>query len=361
MIAKRMRRLLIPILCGVTGLVAGILVQRAGWPARARDIIGETVARIQRRQGVPAVFKGVRYPGNPVLSTADGAWDAAVAGWGSVVRDREGYLFYYTGRSGEVDHRIGLALGADGLSWRKSDANPVLLPGPPRSWDERNVWCPIAWKEGGTYHMLYSGADHGDVKRVGHATSADGIRWTKDIANPVFDDPNEWARGRVEGWGLMKVGDTYHLWYSTLGPAAREIGLALSKDLVRWTPVQDSPVFAKGPGHDYSQFCPWPFRRGDAYYLIVSSRDSRNDHRLKLYRSPDPRFRPEDRTFLGFVLETRSDIHWEAGGYLDTPCVLADDLTMTVPLGREVWVYYTPKEKGDRRHTGLFTLDLGAP
>ena len=92
--------------------------------------------------------------------------------------------------------------------------------------------------------------------QVGYATSTDGISWTKHASNPVFNDPT-WATGATENWGVMKVGSEYLMWYTNFG--MRQSGIAVSTDLVNWTPHTTGPIFASsGIASDdrYSQFCP---------------------------------------------------------------------------------------------------------
>jgi hypothetical protein len=222
----------------------------------------------------------------------------------------------------------------------------------------------MVWKEGNTYHMLYSGANASNIKQVGYAISSDGIKWNKYGNNPVFNDPT-WAHNRTEGWGIIKADDTYYMYYNSLGPSRRETGVATSKDLIHWLPYQSTPIFATGYGYDWAQYCPWPFKYNGHYYLIVTCRNARKDHRFKVYRSTNPYFLPGEREFLGFVLKTHPEISWETEGYLDTPCVLADDITMSAFPNDEVWMFYTGATVFNRInnqnqvHTGLAIQDLG--
>ncbi len=94
-------------------------------------------------------------------------------------------------------------LGATG--WVKYVGNPVLAPPCPRwptceaakeaAWDSWDTEGPSVVKVGNIYHMFYEGDRRetaggtvtfnlGDA--IGHATSTDGIHWTKDPRNPVL-------------------------------------------------------------------------------------------------------------------------------------------------------------------------------
>jgi len=69
--------------------------------------------------------------------------------------------------------------------------NPVLSRGGAGAWDEGRVDNPVVLydPDDQLFKMWYSGrdADHHNG-RIGYATSADGISWTKYTDNPVFND-----------------------------------------------------------------------------------------------------------------------------------------------------------------------------
>lgn len=340
------------------GFCGGVLAQKVGIPREVKNYVLDTLAEIRKEPTRAPEWK--RYPSNPVLSPTKNSWDSMLTGYASVLKDEDGYKLHYTGQRTAKDHQIGLATSFDGKSWQKCKINPILKPGAPGSWDDWVVWCPMVWKEGSTYHMLYSGADTANIKQVGYAYSSDGINWTKHNNNPVFNEPNPWAHNKTEGWGIIKADDTYHMYYCSLGGSdRRQIGLATSTDLVSWTAYQNTPIFATGCGYNWAQYCPWPFKYNGHYYLVVTSHSARKDHRFKLYRSPDPLFLPERRAFVGFILKTHSEIPWETYGYLDTPCILADDITMSTFPKDELWMYYTAatvfnrKDNQNHVHIGL--------
>ena len=81
----------------------------------------------------------------------------------------------------EGDNGIGYATSADGIIWIKDSLhNPVLEPGPPGSWDEMQINQASVLFKDNIYHLWYSGVDFFNDNRIGHATSPDGINWTKD-------------------------------------------------------------------------------------------------------------------------------------------------------------------------------------
>lgn len=96
--------------------------------------------------------------------------------------------------------------------------NPTLVLSPSANiadWDGKFVMHPTVVKDGGTYYMWYSAHNSVDPQRIGLATSLDGINWTKSPANPVI--------GSVGEPSVIKVGDTWHMYYLGTGSAVQYI------------------------------------------------------------------------------------------------------------------------------------------
>jgi predicted GH43/DUF377 family glycosyl hydrolase len=192
---------------------------------------------------------------NPVLEGgAPGSWDAVTTFQPSVLKDDTTYHMWYCGHDGSLDHRqIGYATGSDSIHWSKYGSNPLLTPGPPRSWDDLFVESPEVLFIDGIYHMWYSGAD--DMYwQIGHATSLDGITWVKDTLNPVVrvGKPGSWDEQNVIQPSVVFDGTIYHMWYSGgVTPGWDwKTGYAYSLDGRNWVKVSvNNPVMGLGdPG-----------------------------------------------------------------------------------------------------------------
>jgi uncharacterized repeat protein (TIGR01451 family) len=289
-----------------------------------------------------------RYTGNPVLEGTSGEWDATGATFASVISDTTAgeYRMYYHGWgaiSPCTGSCIGLATSQDGQTWEKSSNNPVMTP-TLGAWDSGGVRVPMVWKEGSSdYRMIYTGRDSGGVMQVGYAKSTDGIDWEKqNSGNPVFNEPNAWAHNSTENWGVIKVGSEYLMWYSDLN-APRESSIATSTDLITWTPYASTPIFATSgvpTDYQYSQYCPFTFRYGGYYYVLVPSYTSLSDYsRYYLYRSSNPYFPTSDRHLMRVVHTPGTGGQWDALDN-DTPGVLTADVERDSFPGDRLWTYY---------------------
>ena len=152
----------------------------------------------------------------------------------------------------------------------------MLAPGTRGEWDGFTIASPWVLKDvdrGATrYRMWYRGCyfrgrDRGCA--IGHATSADGIRWQK-TKGPVFEPADPGERRRLHGVTVVRSGDRYFLWYSVtpelFGPRKPStLHLATSPDGLRWEAAgQVLATTERGPHamepsalHDGRQFHLW--------------------------------------------------------------------------------------------------------
>ena len=108
-----------------------------------------------------------------------------------------------------------------------SAENPVFRGGGPGAWDVKIRERGWILREGGVYHLWYTGYDgtREGIRQLGYATSPDGLCWTRWPGNPLC--PGEW----VEDMMVVKHGDTYYMFAEGLHDEAQ---LLTSKDRVNW-------------------------------------------------------------------------------------------------------------------------------
>jgi len=191
---------------------------------------------------------------DPVLVAGqEGEWDEAVVSCPYVLFLDGTYHMWYGGSTDPdlLSASIGHAISTDGISWQKDTLNnPVLTKGPSGTWDDTWVFKPSVLYIDGYFHMWYDAYNGTDEQvRIGHATSPDGVTWSRDPNNPVlsFGSSQSWDYPRVDGPSVIYDGNIYHMWYSGGHFFTWQIGYATSPhpDSL-WTKDPQNPVFARG-------------------------------------------------------------------------------------------------------------------
>lgn len=131
------------------------------------------------------------YEANPVLATGpEGSFDAGALGSMTVVLvDSVFHLYYETwgvrsDAEWDADEyeslTVGHATSRDGIHWSKDPENPVLESGGEADFDHTGVWDPFVLYEDGVFKMWYGGGG-GSQPNLGwaYATSDDGTNFEK--------------------------------------------------------------------------------------------------------------------------------------------------------------------------------------
>jgi hypothetical protein len=152
----------------------------------------------------------------------------------------------------------------DAASWTLAPATPVLTVAS-LQWDQGGNETPAVVFFGGTYHMFWTGYPDAWPSlnamnfKIGHATSSDGIAWTKD-ANPVLEPsgtPGNFDQYIVGEPGPVVFNNALYLYFTAvgvdagLGASLQTIGVVTSTDGVSWSaPKQafkpDQTVYPRG-------------------------------------------------------------------------------------------------------------------
>ena len=153
-------------------------------------------------------------------------FDASGVAHPSVIKDGATYVMYYVGLDSGGNAKIGRATAASANGPFSPSPNPVLDVGAGGAFDAVSVKDPVVVKAGaGDYRMLYTGVEtlEGEpIERVGYATSADGVTWTKGgvVLGPsltayAFDETG------VQPSGMLVDGSTLHVWTTAADPPSR--------------------------------------------------------------------------------------------------------------------------------------------
>lgn len=168
-----------------------------------------------------------QYSCSPVFSSNDPqarAWEReGIGGFDIVQREIFGAPFYqmwYSALGGTTANdgdEIGYAVSMDGMTWNRHPWNPVVRRGTHAgSWDRdaADVGCVAFDGDAGVFHLWYLGTNNGGIGTTfGHATSADGVFWDKDLLSPLdpFADTDS-ELGRVWGCDALYEDGQFHFW-----------------------------------------------------------------------------------------------------------------------------------------------------
>ena len=195
-----------------------------------------------------------KYTLNPVLSRgSSGAWDDDMLSSPCVIFDQGLYKMWFSGYDGTV-WKIGYATSNDGNAWTKYGSNPVHS-GSSGEWDANGVRDPWVLKVGNTYHMWYIGWVTTSGYYVGHATSSDGTSWTEDSSNPVFgpESENAWEQYYISNPCVSWENGRYVMYYTGAYTTNKQrIGIAYSQDGTTWSRDARNPFLDWGNASRFS-------------------------------------------------------------------------------------------------------------
>lgn len=230
------------------------------------------------------------HAGNPVFrGEGPGHWDAAIRERGWILRVGDVYHLWYSGYDGtrEGIKQLGHATSRDGLRWTRSQRNP-LCPG-------RWVEDGMVVRDGGTFYMFAEGPRPSEAQLL---TSADGVTWKPE---GVLDIRTTDGRRIDRPFGTPTVWLEEGAWHLFYERADLGVWLATTDDprSLRWNNVQDEPVLVPGP---------------DAYDAEMIAVDQIVKHRGVYYAYYHGSGRCAEgvaRTWSTNIARSRDLVHWE--------------------------------------------------
>jgi predicted GH43/DUF377 family glycosyl hydrolase len=133
-------------------------------------------------------------PGTVLSPGPYGSFDERSVADPYVIRAGGQYYMFYIGMDRARRQRLGVARSTDGVRWEKLRANPILELGAPGAFDEVGLGEPAVWSSGGSYWMLYTGRDRNERRKIGLASSPDGVHWQRDLKFPPIAGVEPWDR-----------------------------------------------------------------------------------------------------------------------------------------------------------------------
>lgn len=198
----------------------------------------------------------------------------------SVIRFGGRYLMYYS--IAAYDRKIaptnvpkgwaiGIAESSDLVNWKK--IGEIL---PEQECEKNGIVNGRIILLDGRLHLFYNTYGNGARDALCHATSADGVRFTRNPTNPVWHPSGEWNNGRAIDVDVLEFGDKLIMYYATRDPEGKiqmlhAIGADRNSDFGRdaWKSLMDGPVLK--PELSWETKCieaPSVVKRGDKIYLF---------------------------------------------------------------------------------------------
>ncbi len=192
-----------------------------------------------------------KYPGNPViLPTSINRQPAAPR---VILMPDGSYRMYFHSWAGGATPDVGRLATCSAAefpnTWHYQDLE-ILNNGITGAWDSKYVqtqnFIPPWDAPDGLWHMHYGGYDSQinsigtGTWRGGHATSIDGITWTRDPANPILNlGTDSWESIHVLPLGWCKINGLFYITYQGFYNGIWQLGYITSTDL--WTYTRHSP------------------------------------------------------------------------------------------------------------------------
>lgn len=188
----------------------------------------------------------------PVLLSSDVEYAELAALASSVHVDEDGtwVLYFYTWNSttnANANQQIGRATADNPLGPWSVDPAPVLEKGAADSWNSAGVMSPtvVRQQDGEGYLMYYDGLDDAGVRRIGVATSDDGINWQPSDDNPILDVTEDYEGDIVNQPRVVNTDDGYLMIYRTIergDVSSIALAAATSDDGITWEKSEQNPL-----------------------------------------------------------------------------------------------------------------------
>ncbi len=168
-------------------------------------------------------------PHNPILRVGPaGAWDNLAAKIPVAIRHAGQFHLFYSGRDGRAK-QIGFATSRDLIHWTKHPGNPVLRSRP-GEWDALLSTMPApVYQLDGRYYLLFRGMKSFYREQgLGVAVSDDLVHWRRFQNEPVMSPAEE-----ISSLAVAQTADGF-LGITQRISRAADRSYWLSKDLIHW-------------------------------------------------------------------------------------------------------------------------------
>lgn len=296
------------------------------------------------------------YGSNPIFSPT-GTEDNI--GFGSVWIDESTYhMFYFYNDSSDIA-QIGHATSSDGITWTRDTANNPIMTKSASGWDGENVNVPRVWKEGSTWYMIYRGYASATGYRLGLATAIEpGGPWTKSASNPILTGTEAWEL--YGGKSYIDQGDVIKVG-STYYMQYTSCGgiYERSTGMAYSDDLTTWTKYASNPIFTNGYFNAGLFKYGDHYYMATPKYridDIPPFTRIELWRSLSPLFTNREMVRTIAMCDEADSGAWNYRS-LDTPSILTDDIYRDSFPDDKIMMYISGSDTDHYWRMGLIEED----
>lgn len=237
--------------------------------------------------GINKIAKGAG--GYPVLSTEDVGWDSLDVLNPSVIRLNNNYLNYYSGWDG-TSWKTGLAISNDGVKWEKYEQNPILDLRQD-SWDNDYIAANgSAILFNNSVYYYYQSLRSA---KIGLAISKDGLKFDSRTDTPVLTvgKKGEWDCNSVADPYVIEINNILYMYY--LGQDEHDVqrlGIAKSFDGINWHKYAKNPILDIGKNGTFDEKGlgePSVIYQAPYFYMLYTGRDIQEQRNIGLAISLD--------------------------------------------------------------------------
>lgn len=196
----------------------------------------------------------------------------------SVIEFANKYWLYYSTPTVEKNNQlsqwtIGIATSPDLETWTKIGEIP-----PAADYEAKGLCAPCAKVIRGQVHIFYQTYGNGPKDAICHATSPDGIHFTRNPTNPIFHPTGAWTAGRAIDADVILHNNRWLLYAATRDPAMKIqmiTGAHAPADTnfnrETWTQLADKPILQ--PELPWERDCieaPSLIQRGADLYMFYA-------------------------------------------------------------------------------------------
>lgn len=160
------------------------------------------------------------------------------------------YLMYFSippeAGNASSGWNIGIAESTDLVNWRKVGE---ITPQAGCDYEQKGLCAPCALVRDGVVHLFYQTYGNREHDAICHASSTDGIHFTRNATNPIFHPTGTWTCGRAIDAEVCEFNGQYFLYFATRDPAfdIQMQGVATAPagtnfNREEWTQATDAPI-----------------------------------------------------------------------------------------------------------------------